>query len=62
MNKLNFDTMTRDELAHFMVAHRDTSEEIEARRVYIRRMLEKANNHGINLSKPIDNNCSSYEY
>lgn len=31
MNKLNFDAMSRDELAHFMVAHRDTEKGIEAR-------------------------------
>jgi hypothetical protein len=34
MNELNFDNMnmTRDELAHYMVAHRDTPAAIEARR------------------------------
>lgn len=44
MNKLDFESMTRDELAHYIVAHRDTAEAIEARRVLIRRLLEKAKN------------------
>ncbi len=51
VNKLNFDTMSRDELAHYMVAHRDTPEEIEARRVYIRRMAEKAKSRGIDFER-----------
>jgi hypothetical protein len=52
MNKPNFDAMSRDELAHYMVAHRDTSEEVEARRVYIRRMAEKAKSRGIEFHRP----------
>lgn len=48
-NKPNFDNMSRDELAHFMVANRDTAEGIEARRVYIRRMAEKAKSLGIDF-------------
>lgn len=51
MNKLNFDSMTRDELAHFMVEHRGTPEEIEARRVYIHRMAEKAKSRGIDFDR-----------
>lgn len=49
MNELNFDKMSRDELAHFMVANRDTAEGVEARRVYIRRMAEKAKSRGIDF-------------
>ncbi len=49
MDKLNFDTMSREELAHFIVAHRETAEGIEARRVYIRRMAEKAKSCGIDF-------------
>jgi hypothetical protein len=39
--------MNREELAHFIVANRETKERIEARRVYIRRLAEKAKNNGI---------------
>jgi hypothetical protein len=42
MNELNFDNMTRDELAHYMVAHRDTPEAVEARRDLIRQMAKRA--------------------
>lgn len=55
MNKLNFDKMSRDELAHYIVAHRVTTEEIEARRAYIRRLAQKAKNCGIELKK-LNNN------
>jgi len=51
MIDLNFDNMSRDELAHFMVSHRGTPEEIEARRVYIRRMAEKAKSRGIDFER-----------
>ncbi|HEY9813526.1 MAG TPA: hypothetical protein V6D31_08315 [Candidatus Sericytochromatia bacterium] len=54
MNKLNFDTMSRDELAHYIVAHRNTSQGIEARRLFIRRMAEKAKSYGIALHQPED--------
>lgn len=47
MSKLNFENMNRDELAHYMVSHRDTPEGIEARRAYIRQMAEKAKSCGI---------------
>lgn len=52
MDKVNFDTMSREELAHYIVAHRDTSEAIEARRVFIHRMAEKVKIHGIELHQP----------
>ncbi len=52
MNKFNFDAMSRNELARFIVAHRDTEDGVEARRVYIRRMAEKAKKHGIDLYQP----------
>ena len=49
MSKLNFDSMNRDELAHFIVDHRDTLEGKEALRTYISRMAKKAKNVGIPL-------------
>ena len=49
MSKLNFENMNRDELARYMVAHRDTPEGIEARRAYIRQMAEKAKSQGIDF-------------
>jgi hypothetical protein len=49
MNELNFDNMTRDELAHYMVAHRDTPEAVEARRALIRQMAKRAESRGIDL-------------
>jgi hypothetical protein len=49
MSKLNFENMNRDELARYMVAHRDTPDGIEARRAYIRQMAEKAKSQGIDL-------------
>ena len=52
VNKLNFDKMSRDELAHYMITHRDTPEGIEARRVYIRRMAEKAKSCGVEFHRP----------
>lgn len=52
MNKLNFDTMSRDELAHYIVAHRDTPDGVEARRVYIHRLAEKARSRGIEFYRP----------
>ncbi len=52
MNKSNFDSMSRDELAHYIVAHRNTSQGIEARRVFIRRMADKAQSYGIDFHQP----------
>jgi hypothetical protein len=52
MNKPNFEQMSCKELAYFIVAHRDTPEETEARRVYIRRMLDKAEKQGVELHQP----------
>ena len=51
-DKLNFDNMTRDELAHYMVANRDNPEGIKARGVYIQRMAEKAKKCGIEFYRP----------
>ncbi len=51
MNELNFDSMTRDELAHYMVAHRNTPEAVEARRALIRQMAKKAEDNGIDFYK-----------
>jgi hypothetical protein len=49
MNDLNFDNMTRDELAHYMVAHRDTPEAVEARRALIRQMAKNAESRGVDF-------------
>ncbi len=58
MNKPNFDNMSRDELAHYIVAHRNTTEGIEARQAYIRQMAKKAESCGIDFYRtqttPID--------
>jgi uncharacterized protein with von Willebrand factor type A (vWA) domain len=59
MNESNFDTMNRDELARFIVAHRDTKEGIEARRIYINRMAEKAKSRGIELRRYENSSLSS---
>ena len=64
MNELNFDNMTRDELAHYMVAHRNTPEALEARRALIRQMAKRAESRGIdfyrsnNRSQPVDPSTS----
>ncbi|PSF35197.1 hypothetical protein C7H19_17605 [Aphanothece hegewaldii CCALA 016] len=52
MSESNFELMSRDELAHYIVAHRDTSDGMEARRVFIRRMAQKAKKQGIELQRP----------
>ena len=49
MSELNFDNMTRDELAHYMVAHRDTPEAVEAIRALIRQMAKNAESRGIDF-------------
>ncbi len=51
MNELNFDNMTRDELAHYMVAHRNTPEAVEARRALIHQMAKSAESRGIDFYK-----------
>lgn len=49
MNKPNFDSMNRDELAHYMVAHRNTPEGIEARKAFIHQMAKRAESRGIDF-------------
>jgi rubrerythrin len=49
MNELNFDSMTRDELAHYMVSHRNTPEAAEATRALIRQMAKRAESRGIDF-------------
>ena len=49
MSELNFDNMTRDELAHYMVAHRDTPEAVAATRALIRQMAKNAESRGIDF-------------
>jgi hypothetical protein len=46
-DKPNFEEMTRDELAHYMVAHRNTPAGIEARGVFIRQMAKRFEARGI---------------
>jgi hypothetical protein len=45
-DKINLDSLNREELARFIVANRDTPEGIEARRIYIRRLAKKVENCG----------------
>lgn len=52
MNELNFDKMTRDELAHYMVAHRNTPEAAAATRALIRQMAKRAESRGIDFYRP----------
>lgn len=59
MTEINFDNMSRDELAHYIVAHRDTPSAREAQRVYIRRMAEKAKEKGIEFYPPKDHPIQS---
>ena len=49
MNQPNFDNMRRDELAHYMVAHRDTPAGMEARQAFIRQMAIRAESRGIDF-------------
>lgn len=49
MNELNFDNMTRDDLAHYLVAYRDTPETVEATRALMRQMAKRAESRGIDL-------------
>ena len=49
MNKPNFDSMSRDELAHYMVDHRNTSEGVEARQAFIHQMAKRAESRGIDF-------------
>ena len=46
MNTTNLDHLNREELARFIVAHRETPEGIEARRIHIRRLAKKVENCG----------------
>ena len=46
---MNFDSMSRDELAHYMVAHRNTPEGIEARQAFIHQMAKRAESRGIDF-------------
>ena len=59
MNTKNLDSLTREELARFIVAHRETPEGIEARRLYISRLAQKVNNAGVNFKQPQSLNTKS---
>lgn len=52
MNTKNLDNLNREELARFIVTHRETPEGIEARRLYINRLAQKVNNSGVNFERP----------
>ena len=56
MNKPNFDAMSRNKLANYVVAHRDTQEGIEAQQAFISRMAKSAESRGIEFYRsPIAN-------
>jgi hypothetical protein len=56
MSKPNFAAMSRDELAHYMVANRDTPEGIEARQAFISQMAKRAESRGIEFYRsPVAN-------
>jgi hypothetical protein len=59
MNAKNLDSLSREELARFIVAHRETPEGIEARRLYISRLAQKVNNAGVNFKNPQSLNMKS---
>ena len=59
MNTKSLDNLTREELARFIVAHRETPEGIEARRLYISRLAQKVNNAGVNFKQPQSLNTKS---
>jgi hypothetical protein len=59
MSTPNFAVMSRDELAHYMVAHRDTPEGIEARQAFIRQMAKSAESRGIDFYRPASANQSN---
>jgi hypothetical protein len=49
MDNVDLESLSREDLARYMVAHRETPEGREAQRIYIRRMAEKAIANGINF-------------
>ena len=51
MNKVNLNSLSREELARFIIANRDKEEAIEARRIYISRLEEKAKSCGFDFYK-----------
>jgi len=51
MDNVNLDNLSREELARFIVANRETETGIEARRIYIRRLAEKAESCGFDFYK-----------
>ena len=51
MTNMNLDSLSREDLARFIVTHRDTTEGIEARRIYIRRLAQKVESRGIEFYK-----------
>ena len=52
MTNINLDNLTREELARFIVANRETREGIEARRIYIGRLAQKVESAGLDFYKP----------
>lgn len=53
MNTEELAQMTDKKLLKYIVTHRDKQEAVEARRVYIRRMAEKAKSKGIQFDRSI---------
>jgi hypothetical protein len=61
MDNVDLEAMSRNDLVHYMVAHRGEPGEIEARRIYIRRFAEKAKACGIDFYRQNERAESSIE-
>ncbi len=61
MDNVDLESLSREDLARYMVAHRGEPGEIEARRIYIRRMAEKAIANGIDFYRQNERSESSIE-
>jgi hypothetical protein len=59
MSTPDFALMSRDELAHYMVAHRDTPEGIQARQAFISQMAKRAESRGIDFYRSASVNQST---
>lgn len=56
MDNVDLESLSRQDLARYMVAHRGEPGEIEARRIYIRRFAEKAKACGIDFYRQNEQN------
>ncbi len=61
MENLDLESLSRNDLARYMVAHRGTPEGREAQRIYIRRMAEKAIANGIDFYRQNERSQGSIE-